>query len=165
MSHTNRNFVIAYILLVGLPLLGLAGALKVGNGLHAPMAVDGTWKIDADSVHATGQSCAQAVSSLSVPSFAISQSGKTLVVTLSNAANTAGVGSLEGKNLKASFGSTDGSGAGCAADQPLVMTASIDPKAEPKSLAGIISVSGCTSCAAVEFHALRQPKTQSGEMH
>ena len=48
MPHTNRNFVVAYILLVGLAVARLRGVLKSGRSLTAPISVDGTWKVEAD---------------------------------------------------------------------------------------------------------------------
>ncbi len=39
MSPSNRKFVLAYILLVGLPLLGLIGVLRAGRNLAAPAAI------------------------------------------------------------------------------------------------------------------------------
>jgi hypothetical protein len=165
MSHTNRNFVIAYILLVGLPLAGLAGVLRSGRSLTAPISVDGSWKLEADSIHSSGQSCDKALSSLSPSSFSISQSGKSLMLTLNNPAKTTAEGSLEGKVVKAQVGTTDSSTAGCTAGQPLLLMATVDPKSEPRSLAGVLSVNGCSSCGSVEFRAVRQPKIPSGAGH
>ena len=48
MSPTNRNFVMAYIVLVGLPLLGLVGVLRNGRALSAPVSVEGRWTFQAD---------------------------------------------------------------------------------------------------------------------
>ena len=165
MSSTNRRFIVAYIILVGMPLLGLAGVLKVGRGINAPYSIDGTWKLDPASIRPTGQSCDKALAALSASSFVISQSGQTLMLTLNNAAKISAQGSLQGPNLKVLLGMTDASAAGCTAGQPLMLTATIDPKAEPRSLTGALSVGGCASCTAVEFRASRQPKSQSGGAH
>lgn len=48
MSPANRKFVVAYILLVGLPVLGLIGVLRVGRKLAAPVAVRSTVKLEAN---------------------------------------------------------------------------------------------------------------------
>jgi hypothetical protein len=61
MSHTNRNFVVAYTLLVGLPLLGLAGVLRSGRNITAPISIDGTWKIETQS--SSTQACAKSIAS------------------------------------------------------------------------------------------------------
>jgi hypothetical protein len=165
MSHTNRNFVVAYVLLVGLPLIGLAGVLKTGRGLTAPISVDGVWKIDADASRFAAQPCAKTASSLVNASFVISQSGKSLVLTFNNASKTVTSGAIEGKTLTASIVPARDSGDTGCGDQPLALTATVDPKTEPKSLTGMLSVNGCASCTPLEFHALRQPRGPTGGTH
>jgi hypothetical protein len=140
---------------VGLPLVGLAGVLKTGRGLTAPISIDGVWKL-ATSAGLPTQSCDQAVSSLVGSSLLVSQSGKSLALTLNGASKTAFTGVLDGRDIKASIGPVSG----CASDQPVMLVASVDPKAEPKSLTGSFSVSNCASCSPVEFHAVRQPRPQ-----
>ena len=49
MSPANRKFVIAYILLVGLPLLGLFGILRMGRKLVAPVSVNESVNLEANS--------------------------------------------------------------------------------------------------------------------
>jgi hypothetical protein len=87
------------------------------------------------------------------------------MLTLNNPAKTTAEGSLEGKVVKAQVGTTDSSTAGCTAGQPLLLMATVDPKSEPRSLAGVLSVNGCSSCGSVEFRAVRQPKIPSGAGH
>ena len=166
MSHTNRNFIIAYILLVGFPLLGLAGIMRVGRHLPAPMSVDGTWRIEADSSHLAGQPCSETLSSMAHSSLVISQSGKDLQLSFSNAAKTAGSGVIEGKTLTAATVPVKGAPreAGCGEQGP-VLTASVDPKSEPRTLTGELTVAGCPACAPVQFHAMRQPRPATGGTH
>jgi len=165
MSHTNRNFVVAYILLVGLPLLGLAGVLRSGRSLTAPISVDGVWKIETDAGHLAALSCDKSVTGFS--SVVISQSGKSLVLTLNNSSKTTASGTLEGKSLKASVvPARDPSGkSACQGDQPLTLTATVDPNTEPRSLTGLLSVNGCPSCVPLPFHAVRQPRAVGGGAH
>jgi hypothetical protein len=169
MSHTSRNFVVAYVLLVGLPLLGLAGVLKSGRSLVAPISVDGVWKIEADasrlSSQSASQSCDETVSSFAAGSVAISQSGKSLVLTFSDSSKTVASGVLEGKSLTASFvPARDASRDNRCGDQLITLAAVIDPRVEPRSLNGVLSVNGCSSCAPLEFRAVRQPRAPSGGM-
>jgi Kef-type K+ transport system membrane component KefB len=49
MSYTNRKFVLVYIVLVGLPLLGLFGILRAGRKLAAPVSVSQTASLEANS--------------------------------------------------------------------------------------------------------------------
>src|SRR3954470_19476198 len=165
MSRTSRNFIIAYILLVGLPLIGLAGVLKTGRGLTAPISIDGTWKLDPVSIHSSGQFCDKATSTLAASSFSISQSGKSLMLTLSTPAKTTAEGSLDDKSIKVVLGTAESAALGCASGQQLAWTANVDPKSEPRSLSGVLAVNGCESCGRVEFRAVRQPKSPAGAGH
>ena len=165
MSSTNRRFIFAYLLLVGLPLAGLAGVLRTGRHLAAPISIDGSWKVDILTATTPGQSCEKAVSSLAASSFGISQSGKGLTLTLQNPSKTSGDGTLEGRSLNVPLATTDSSVPGCAASQTLVLTATIDPESQPRSMAGAMWVTDCPSCAKIQFHAVRQPKSQLGGAH
>src|SRR5712671_4676256 len=97
-SHTNRNFVIAYVFLVVLPVLGLVAVLKSGRGLTAPFSVDGAWKIESGAGLLSASPCGNFLSSVSKAPISISQSGKSLVVTLSGGTKTT-MGTLEGKTI------------------------------------------------------------------
>ena len=159
MSSTNRNFIIAYILLVGLPLAGLAGVLRTGRNLTAPISIDGAWKVEVNGKSSPAtQPCEKAISSLLTSSFVVSQSGKSLQLTLHGASKTAVPGELEGTNIKASLGPVSG----CPKDQPVTVTASVDLKTEPKTLTGSLSVANCASCTPLEFRAVRQPRQGGG---
>lgn len=48
MTHANRNFAFAYVLLVALPLFGLARVLRSERKFSAPMSVGGLWTIAAN---------------------------------------------------------------------------------------------------------------------
>ena len=165
MSRTGRNFVVAYILLVGLPLLGLAGVLKVGRGISAPTSIDGTWKLDADTSVLAAQPCGKTISSLLSSSLVISQSGKTLVLTSNSASKTTAMGTLQGKDIAASFATAASSTPGCGTDSRISLAAVVDPKSDPRTLSGTLLASDCASCGSVPFHAVRQPKPVSGGLH
>jgi hypothetical protein len=165
-SHTNRNFVIAYILLVGLPLLGLVGILRGGRSLTAPFSVDGAWKIESGVSRLPASPCGNFLSLVSNAPLSISQSGKSLVVTLTGGTKTT-TGTLDGKTVRAQFAGTvrsgaDKSGAAACGDGSLTLAATLDPLAEPRTLSGTLSIEGCGSCTPLEFHAVRQPKSPGG---
>jgi len=157
-SHSNRNFVIAYILLVGLPLVGLAGVLRSGRNLNAPFSVDGAWKIDAGASHPSAAPCTDFLSSVSNSPLSISQSGTSLVISLGGKTTT---GALAGKTIKAQFAGFNNANTDCK-DRSLTLTATLDPQAEPRTLSGRFSVEGCASCAPVEFRAVKQPRPAGG---
>ena len=159
MSHTNRNFVIAYILLVGLPLLGLAGVLKSGRSLNAPFSVDGAWKIDAGAINASAAPCGDSLSSVSNSPVSISQSGTSLVINLGGKTTT---GTLSGKTITAQFAGANSPNTTDCSDRSLTLTATLDPLTDPRTLSGRLSVQGCASCLPVEFRAVKQPRPAGG---
>jgi len=151
---------------VGLPLLGLVGILRSGRSLTAPFSVDGAWKIESGSGRLPASPCSNLLSSVSNTPLSISQSGRILVVTLGGGMKTT-TGTLDGKTLKAQFAGADRSGAdqsGAAVcgDGSLTLTATLDPLAQPRTLSGTVAVNGCGSCAPLEFHAVKQPRSAGG---
>ena len=158
MAHTNRNFILAYIFLVALPIAGLVGILKGGRHLTAPFSVDGTWKILSSQPVAS--SCSDFFSSVSTSPLLISQSGKSLVVSLNGGTRTAS-GTLDNKIITAQFSGNKVAAAQCG-DGNLNLTATLDPATEPRTLSGTIAVDGCASCAPLQFRAARQPKPPGG---
>ena len=158
--HTNRNFVIAYILLVGLPLLGLVGVLRSGRTLVAPFSVDGAWKIDAGAAHPSAAPCRDFLASVSNSPVSISQSGTSLVIGLGGGKTT--TGTLDGKIIKAQFAGSANPNANDCSDHNLSLTATLDPLTEPRTLSGKVTVEGCDSCVPVEFRAVKQPRPAGG---
>jgi hypothetical protein len=148
-------------------MLGLAGVLRSGRSLVAPISIDGVWKIQGDASRLSGQSCSKTLTSLLNSPLTISQSGISLALTFNTPSKIPASGSLDGTSLKASIIPPRDSSAeaGCSGDQIPFITASVDPKSEPRMLSGILSVSGCASCTPVEFRAVRQPKAPAGGAH
>ena len=160
MSHTSRNFVLAYIFLVGLPLLALAAVLRSGRHIAAPYSVDGTWTVEADTRALNSYTC-QAVSQLLRSPLVISQSGTSLQVSFGkSAAPVSGI--LDGKRITASMPAEPSQVCGNGA---VVLSAAVDPRSEPRSLVASLSLPGCRDCATLPFKAVRQPKPQSGGAH
>lgn len=165
MSHTNRNFIFAYVLLVGLPVAGLVGILKSGRKLTAPISVDGVWQLQADSVRLAALPCGQALINDPATALAISQSGKNFTLSFSNGPKSTASGVLEGTALKASVAPSTAwsEEAGCGEGRELSLAATVDARTDPRSLVGVLSVNHCPACAAVEFRAVRQsPPVKKG---
>jgi hypothetical protein len=156
LSRTNRNFVIAYVVLVGLPLLGLVGVLKAGHGLRAPTSVDGLWTLEASAAL-----CGQRLQNSTMN---ISQSGQSLVVSLDNGLNITGSGTLSVTAIDAAF-SIPATAVDRCGGATLLLNAAIDPKEEPKTMHGTISVKDCASCSQVTYRAARQTHSMKKEAH
>lgn len=157
MSRTNRNFVIAYVLLVGFPLLGLLTILRNGERLAAPVSLEGVWKVESNLAELPCSSTLR----LQNASLRVSQSGKQLLFSVEESPRGQALGSLEGRMVRASlqpsaFAADDS----CADDRTLTLIASVDSHADANTLTGILSVDGCGSCRPAEFHAVRQGATQ-----
>lgn len=166
MSRTNRNFVIAYILLVGVPVIGLVGVLKAGRSLSAPVSVDGTWRIQTDLDRLASFPCLTSLGSIKGSDVVISQSGRNLIVTLGNGSKVTGSGMIEGTRLTASVQRSEAwAGGGCGNDHLLALTATVDQKAEPASFEGLLSINGCPSCTPVQFRAVRASRAGSKGAH
>ncbi|SRR5258707_11964384 len=164
MSRTNRNFIIAYIILVGLPIVGLAAALKSGGTLTAPISVDGVWTLQVDPVQIAALPCAKSLTSVQDTTLAISQSGKNFTLSFASRPKSIGSGRIEGTKLTASLIPPDlwSSHAGCGNAHELSIVAAVDGKADSRSLLGTLSVNDCPSCATVRFHGFRQAPPAKG---
>lgn len=161
MQHTNRNFIIAYIALVGLPILGLVGILRSGRGIAAPVSVDGSWTLQADAARLAALPCGKSLAGADV-AMQISQSGGSFTVSLGSGPKSVSSGVLVGNTLKASVVPSAADESDCSRGRELALLATIDPKANPRSLTGTISSTDCPECAPVEFHAVRRPSAMKG---
>jgi hypothetical protein len=157
MSRTSRNFIIAYTLLVALPILGLVGILKSGRTLTAPVSVDGVWKLQTDPVRLAALPCGKTLAASPEAALAISQSGRNFTLSLNDGPKSAASGVLDGTSLKASLvpSAPWSEEAGCGIGREISLVATVDPRANPRSLEGTLSVSQCHSCSPVEFRAVR----------
>jgi hypothetical protein len=165
MSNSNRNFIIAYILLVGLPVAGLVGVLKSGRKLGAPISVDGVWQLQADPVQLAALPCGKNLAYSPETALTISQSGRNFTLNLANDPKSTASGVVEGTTLMATLvpSATWSEESGCGPGRELSLRATVNPKADPRSLLGTLSVNDCPACASVEFHALWQaPPAKKG---
>ena len=158
MSRTTKRFLLAYFFLVVLPLIGLIGVLKSGRDLTAPVSVDGVWNLKVDTNRLASLPCARFLATAENPVITISQSGEKFTLSGPRAS---GPGVIDGIKLRAALPGQAGE-SGCGSDQQLTLLATVDPKANPRSLAGTLSVDGCSSCSPVEFHAARQTPVKRG---
>ena len=167
MSNANRNFIIAYILLVALPIVGLAGILKSGRTLTAPVSVDGMWRLQADPLLLAALPCGKTLGENPETALAISQSGRNFTVSLANGPKSTASGVVDGTTIKASFALAAAWSAanGCGVGRELSLVATVDTKSDPRSLSGMLSVNNCDSCGPVEFRAIRLAPAAKKGLH
>ena len=163
-SPTNKRFLIAYLLLVGLPLLGLAGVLRAGHTLTAPLSADGEWKWAIDSGDVGFQPCAKAIASLRDSAMVISQSGREFVMNFDGGSGARGSGTIDGTALQAAISLPQSGEAECGSKGMIALAATIDPH-EPRSMQGTFSIDGCSSCTPVKYHAIKQARARKTEAH
>ena len=153
-----RNFLIAYVLLVGLPVFGLIGILERGRTLTAPISIDGVWKFQGDFRRLAGSPCEKSFSTIEDSVLRISQSGKYLTLSLPNGTNATGAGTIEGTTVMAAMLplAASSSETSCGNKQRLCLTAHVDTQAKPQVLLGMMRITDCTSGPSIEFRAVKE---------
>jgi hypothetical protein len=166
-TYTNRNFALAYLLLVVLPIVGLAGMLRSGRNLVAPNSVGGLWRIQIDSGKLAALQCGKFLAKAQDAGIVILQSGKNFTLNLANSSMSSTSGEIEGTTIKANILPSSGSATetGCDSGRVLSLIATADPKTKPGSLDGTLSVSDCPTCVPVEFHAVREDQAKAKGDH
>jgi hypothetical protein len=131
--------VAAYLLLVGVPVLGLLGILEAGRGISAPLSIGGDWAIELDPA----ARCANSPAGLRQPALSISQSGTQALITLNDGHATTLDATVQGATLAAGS-----------------LTAAISGKPGERVLEGTMNFDGC---APVTFRAVRQLSKKRGQ--
>lgn len=164
MESSNKNFVLAYIVLVGVPLLGLAGILGGGRKLSAPVSVSGSWKVSADQDRFGTNPCAKVLSG-SNAAFTISQSGKSFVLSVARSSLAQSSGTIEGTTLRADLTPIAVSHDPACSTKPLSLIASVDSTSDPHSLHGVLRVENCSSWDPIEFQGTRDEQPKAKGIH
>src|SRR5688500_11787358 len=90
LSGSLRSFIV-YVVLVGLPLIGVAGALYLGERLAAPASVKGRWRLEASAPCMSGLG----------ETLSIVQSGPDVQLTFNAAAPLTVPGRVSGLQIEA----------------------------------------------------------------
>ena len=154
----NKNFAAAYLILVIIPIVGLAGVLRSGNKLMAPSAIGGHWKMQANAPSLAPLPCAGSMATMRDVDFTISQSGRYFALKFANSVMPSASGFIEGTTIKVSIplppkGVKE---LGCSGGHVFSLVATLDSKANPNSMAGFLSVNDCAACPSAEFRAIRE---------
>jgi hypothetical protein len=151
--HSKKRLVVSYVLLVGIPLLGVVGVLGAGRRLTAPISVAGSWDFNIDPSGSEAQSCIAGLGVTRSTVMDISQSGRYLTLTLNSQPKLGLQGTLRGTTVVANF--TSPLETSCDRASGFSMTAEID-KAAPRMMSGMWKFDGCPSCGSANFQAVRQ---------
>jgi hypothetical protein len=73
-----------------------------------------------------------------------------------------GTGLIEDTRLQAALwpAGTRLSAPNCGGDGSVLLTAALEPGADPRVFSGALSLAGCPSCESVKFHAVKQASIQ-----
>jgi len=119
-----------YIVLVGLPLVGVLGIVYLGERLEAPASVKGQWQIEVEGKAPDPQDCSAGLRS--ALALMIVQSGPDLRITFNDEAQTTMIGHINGFLVTAS----ESSG-------PLALEATLDQLSQATRLRGTLTFSAC----------------------
>lgn len=158
MKSANKNFAAAYLILVIIPVLGLAGVLRSGRKLVAPTAIAGRWKMQVNALALAALPCAGSVATLRDVGFTTSQSGRYFTLSFANSVLPSTSGSIEGTTIKVSMSlpAKAVKEAGCSGGHVFSLIATLDSKADPSFMTGFLAVNDCATCAPAEFRAVRE---------
>ena len=146
---TRQRFLVVYTCLVGLPVFGVLGALRLGRDLVAPVAVSGSWILETEAP-VPGGACADAVSRHRV--LTVSQSGRYVTVRVADPQTPAVAGTIEGNVL--SVGDASGSVArDCRDASGIYLHATVRGEGAQPRLTGTLHAAGC-ECPAISFHSV-----------
>jgi hypothetical protein len=135
--------------MVGLPIVGMVGALHLGRGLEAPASVAGVWRVELVGPAGGIQQCNEAPAPVP-PSLQIIQSGRRIAVSVSDEKKVAAVGEIREATLT-------------AAGDSLQVKARLHRDGDRTRLQGFISLKVCGKPAEIEFHATPAPKPVTEE--
>jgi len=147
--------ILLYLALVGLPVLGVAGILRLGSRLEAPPDIGGTWRAAFAPAAQLVPPCVELPPDAAA--FDVAQSGVHVSVTLNDASRTRLDGKLRGMHL---WGRAEnlpllGTARTACPGAPLELAADLVWDGRESHLVGNLWAGGCAACAPVSFQAER----------
>lgn len=155
--------VLLYLVLVGAPVAGVFGIVRLGQDLKPPMSVGGAWNVELSPRTADDLPCNDFTVSSNLLILKVAQSGPHLVLTLNDQGATRlsgeiNRGSLTAKSLEL-IGATPGASNATSAIQ---LQANVDRKPGLDRLWGTLTVANCPAGSQFLFTAIRQQEGADG---
>lgn len=144
--HWGRTALL-YLGLVGLPAVGVAGIVRLGDTLTPPLSVGGRWTL------AAAPAAVAAIPELAngadggAPTLVIVQSGVRLAVNLGDAGPSTANATIEGNRLRAALARNG--------EPRLAIDGLVTKEGATPRLAGELRRGDCPTCPAVSFTAER----------
>ena len=148
--------VLLYLVLVGLPVLGICGLLRVGQTLSAPISLAGRWNAQLSVASPLGSSVGGPLIHPGPTVLSISQSGSQVFLTFDDIQKTTLIGNIQDLTIDASFipeSATDTSG---SATTTIYFQGRIDRQTEPNRLLGVLKFDRGPVRTELPLTALRQ---------
>jgi hypothetical protein len=146
----------AYLVFVGIPLGGLFGVIRVGQGIDAPMAIHGAYAVVP--MAPSGFACYAYLLGSDDSTVTVTQSGRQVTVTLGPKGEVALSGNLFGVNLTAEGVIPPGTTpryVACPVGDTIRMTVQAHREKQVKRLDARLLVAGCPECEPIGFVAVR----------
>lgn len=153
------NKFMLYLSMVGIPVLGLLGVLRIGESLNVPPSIGGIWTIEEASATRLRQSCLPLASA----EIAISQSGQYVQVRLGDGETPPMDGRIRDRQLIVR-GESACSTPEVACEQSsfeLIVELGRSPET-PSTLMGSWRIAGCGDSGSSTFRASRRAADQHG---
>ena len=149
--------VLLYLVLVGIPILGILGLLQVGQTLSAPISVAGTWNAQLSLPSQLDSAAGDPLIHPGPTLLNISQSGPDLLIAFDDDQKTTLVGHVRDMTIDASF-FRDGRAATnstSSATRTIDFHARVDRQTEPDRLVGVLIFEDGPSRTEVPLTATR----------
>jgi hypothetical protein len=154
---SRASMAVAYVLMVGLPLLSLPAMIRAGKHLPAPPAIAGDWRFDFAASDSSIGCPWPRVQSARVE---ITQTGEQAALVFKDASGATLNASLHGNGLE---GSEDIGRRTARSDQPaLGLTAIIRGQGKDRVVEGKLFFASRAACGALPFVASKQGSERLG---
>ena len=150
--------ILLYLLLVGLPGLGLFALMRLGRRLTPPISVAGTWSVETNSQAVDVSRCVNPFGRSDHPSLTITQSGTHLLVKFNDEEDNVLTGQIYGRHISAEVLSPSATTVVTASSRDtskILFRAAVDRRTQPDRLSGTLNFVNHPLCADVAFTATR----------
>ncbi|HMG74276.1 MAG TPA: hypothetical protein VK582_12310 [Pyrinomonadaceae bacterium] len=149
--------ILLYLILVGLPILGIFGLLRAGQKLSAPISLSGTWSTQLDLESLPCSSVRDPRIHPGLTTLSITQSGPHVFLTFDNIRKTTLTGNVQDLMIYASFIPEGADQASTSGSVPtaIYFHGTVDRQTAPNRLLGVLSFNCGPVQTEVPLTALR----------
>lgn len=136
--------VLHYLVLVGIPIVGVLGLLRLGSNIVPPISVGGVWRLELASSALAETDCARLFDADVQPLLTISQSGMYLTMELNTIEKLRFKGTLSESAIATIQNESE----------TVIFQAVVDHQSSPHTLTGAVSLPACN--LSLPFTGFRQ---------